>query len=87
MSSNGRTRSSKRLLHAFQGEVQADPGEEEQGVPTALAMAIAEAAKEAAAHLSANDLPETEFEVTRIEIKVAPNPGPTSYSATITPKG
>ena len=49
-------------------------------------MAIAEAAQEAAAHLSDNDLPETKFEVTRIEITVSPNPGPTSYKATLTPK-
>jgi hypothetical protein len=87
VSSNGRNRRRKELLPAFQGEVQANPGEEEQGVPTALAMAIAEAAQEAASHLADKDLPETEFEVSRIEIMVAPNPGPTSYKATLTPKG
>ena len=86
MSPNGRSRSGKRLLHAFQGEVGAGPDEERDGAPTALAMAIAEAAQEAAAHLSDNDLPETKFEVTRIEITVSPNPGPTSYKATLTPK-
>jgi hypothetical protein len=67
--------------------VQSDPPEEEQGMPTALAMAIAEAAQEAAAYLGRNGLPETEFEVSRIQITVAPNPGPTSYKATITPTG
>ena len=74
MSPNGRSRSGKRLLHAFQGEVGAVPDEERDGAPTALAMAIAEAAQEAAAHLSDNDLPETKFEVTRIE-PTGPLPG------------
>jgi hypothetical protein len=87
VSAGERTRERKRLIHAFQGEVQADPGEEEQGKPTALAMAIAEAAQEAAQFLHDNNLPETEFEVSRIRITVAPNPGPTSYKTTITPTG
>ncbi len=50
-------------------------------------MAIAEAAQEAATHLAENSLSETEFEVSRIQVTVAPNPGPTSYKVTITPTG
>ena len=83
MSPNGRTREG-RELPSFRGTAEAVPGEEEQGAPTALAMAISEAAKQAASYLHANGMSETSFEVSRIQITVAPNPGPTSYSATIT---
>ncbi len=50
-------------------------------------MAIAEAAQDAAGHLAENELSTTEFEVSRIQVTVAPNPGPTSYKVTITPSG
>ena len=87
MNAQGRTRERKKLPPAFRGEVQAHPEQEHEGEPTALAMAIAEAAQEAADHLAENDLSETEFEVSRIQVTVAPNPGPTSYKVTITPTG
>ena len=74
-------------LPAFRGEAQAHPDEEGDGAPTALAIAIAEAAQQAAAHLSGNELAPMDFEVSRIQITVSPNPGPTSYKVTITPSG
>ena len=79
---------------SFRGEVQASPDEERAGTPTALAMAIAEAAALAAQHLTdhaeqvtLDENGEMEFEVSRIQVKVKPNPGPTSYKVTITPSG
>ena len=72
---------------SFEGEAQAFPEEERAGGSTALAIAIAEAATAAAAHLAENDLEERTFEVTRIRVVVAPNPGPTSYKVKITPGG
>jgi hypothetical protein len=85
VNAQGRTRERKKLPPAFRGEVEAHPEQEHEGEPTALAMAIAEAAQEAATHLAENDLSTTEFEVSRIQVTVAPNPGPTAYKVTITP--
>jgi hypothetical protein len=65
--------------------VQAFPEEELEGPGVALAMAIAEAAMSAAQHLASEDVDEAYFEVTRIQIKVAKNPGPTAYKVTIAP--
>jgi hypothetical protein len=87
MSPDGRLRTSSKVPPAFRSEVQSDPTEEANGTPTALAMAIAQAAQEAASHLAENGIGETDFEVTRIQVTVAPNPGPTSYKVTITPGG
>ena len=84
MSAQQRKRLRAQRPATFDGEVQAFPDEELQGAPTALAMAIAEAATEAARYLADNGIDEADFEVSRIRIKVAKNPGPTSYSATIT---
>jgi hypothetical protein len=86
MSPNGRFRRSSDVP-AFGAEVQALPDEERDGAPTALAMAIAEAATLAARYLEKEGREETEFEVSRIQIKVAPNPGPTSYKVILTPSG
>jgi hypothetical protein len=87
VNANERHKDRRKLPPAFLGEAQAHPDQEEQGEPTALAIAIAQAAKEAATHLHENDMSETEFEVSRIQVTVAPNPGPTSYKVTITPSG
>jgi hypothetical protein len=87
VNAQGRSRGRQKLPPAFRGEVQANPEEEHDGAPTALAMAIAEAAQEAAGHLAENELSTTEFEVSRIQVTVAPNHGPTSYKVTITPSG
>jgi len=87
MSPDDRLRKRSQVPPAFRAEVQSDPSQEADGTPTALAIAIAEAAQEAAAHLTANKMGETDFEVSSIQITVAPNPGPTSYKVTITPSG
>jgi hypothetical protein len=75
-------------LPSFEGEAQAFPDQERAGGASALPIAIAEAATAAAAYLGQHDFetPMT-FEVTRIRIVVAPNPGPTTYRAVITPGG
>lgn len=78
-------RRSGGTIPSFHGEVQAFPDEEVAGTPSALAMAIAEAAMSAAEHLGQAGIDEADFEVSRIRITVAKNPGPTSYRATITP--
>ena len=70
-------------IRAFQGQAEADPEQELAGTGNALARAIAEAAMEAAKHIESTH----EFEVSRIQIVVAPNPGPKSYKVTITPTG
>lgn len=67
-------------IPAFRGHAPANPEEEFAGTGNALARAIAEAAMEAAKHIGE---PKT-FEVSRIQITVSPNPGPTSYNVTIT---
>lgn len=72
-------------IPSFHGEAQAFPEEEIQGAPTALAIAIAEAAMSAAAHLGQAGIDEADFEVSSIRIKVARNPGPTSYRVRISP--
>ncbi len=63
------------------------PTKREQGGPTGLAVAITEAAQAAAHWLADNDKSEMTFEVTRIQVIVSPNPGPTTYKVTIAPHG
>lgn len=87
MSAIERGRTSSQGLPSFHGEVEAYPEEEMNGTPTGLAMAIAEAAMKAAEYLTENDIPEARFEVSRIQITVEKNPGPTSYGATISGGG
>lgn len=82
-----RGREGSQGLPSFHGEVEAFPDEEASGTPTALAMAIAEAAMKAAEHLTEQGIPEARFEVSRIQITVKKNPGPTSYRATISHGG
>ena len=57
------------------------------GEPSALPIAIAEAATAAAAYIDEHGLGPMTFEVSRIRIVVSPNPGPTTYRAIITPGG
>lgn len=87
--SNGDEREKRReqLAPAFLGEASADPNEEGQGGPTGLVVAITEAAQAAAHWLGDNDKSAMNFEVTRIEVTVSPNPGPTAYKVTIAPNG
>ena len=87
MSATERGRQGSRGLPSFHGEVEAFPDEEASGTPTALAMAIAEAAMKAADYLTEQGIPEARFEVSRIQITVKKNPGPTSYGATISHGG
>lgn len=65
---------------AFSGFADANPDEELAGTGNALGRAIASAAMEAAKHIRA----EQRFEVSRIQITVSPNPGPTSCRVIIT---
>lgn len=67
---------------AFEAKVDAEP-ETELAQFGALARAIAEAAQEAAQTLSKPEY----FEISRIQIKVEPNPGPTAYKVIIVPAG
>jgi len=69
----------RQILGDFEGEAWADP-EVERELRGALARAIADAATEAAGAIEEP----TWFEVSRIRIKVEPNPGPTSCKVTIT---
>jgi hypothetical protein len=87
--SNGNERDKRReqLAPAFLGEASADPEQEGEGGPTGLVVAITEAAQAAAHWLTDNDKTEMNFEVTRIEVTVSPNPGPTAYKVTIGPHG
>lgn len=87
--SNGDERDKRReqLAPAFLGESSADPDQEASGGPTGLVVAITEAAQAAAHWLADNDKTEMNFEVTRIEVTVSPNPGPTAYKVTIGPHG
>lgn len=85
--SDERDRKREQLAPAFLGEASADPGEEAEGGPTALVIAISEAAQAAAHWLADNDMGPMHFEVTRIQVAVSPNPGPTAYRATIAPGG
>jgi hypothetical protein len=87
MSVTERGREGSQRLPSFHGEVEAFPDEEASGTPTALAMAIAEAAMKAAEYLTEQGIPEARFEVSRIQITVKKNPGPTSYGATISHGG
>ena len=75
-------------LPSFEGEAQAFHEEERAGTSAALPIAIAEAATAAAAYIAEHgvETPMT-FEVTRIRVVVAPNPGPTTYRALLTPGG
>lgn len=84
MSANGRFRTSSGV-RCFEAEVQAFPEEEQEGPGVALAMAVAEAAMQAAQHLEQEGVDEAYFEVSRIQIKVAKNPGPTTYRVILTP--
>jgi hypothetical protein len=74
-------------LPSFEGEAQAFPEDERAGESTALAIAIAEAATSAAGYIAEHNLGTMTFEVKRIRIVVAPNPGPTTYRAVIAPGG
>ena len=74
-------------LPSFEGEAQAFPEEERAGDSTALAIAIAEASTAAAAYIEEHGLGTMTFEVSRINVVVSPNPGPTTYRAIITPGG
>ena len=74
-------------LPSFEGEAQAFPEEERSGGATALAIAIAEASMAAAAWIDEHDLGTMTFEVSKISVVVAPNPGPTTYRAIISPGG
>ena len=82
-----RRRSGSQGLPSFHGEVEAFPDEEVNGTPTALAMAIADAAMQAAEYLTEHGIAEADFEVSRTQITVQKNPGPTSYGATISHGG
>jgi hypothetical protein len=70
-------------ISAFRGHADADTERELEGEVGALAKAIAEAAMVAAETIE--DV--QEFEVSRIQITVSPNPGPKSYTVTVTPTG
>lgn len=87
--SNGdeRDKRGEQLAPAFLGEASADPDQEANGGPTGLVVAIAEAAQAAAHWLADNHETEMNFEVTRIEVTISPNPGPTAYKVTIGPQG
>jgi hypothetical protein len=74
-------------LPSFEGEAQAFAEGERSGQPSALPIAIAEAATAAAAYIDEHGLGPMTFEVSRIRIVVSPNPGPTTYRAVITPGG
>jgi hypothetical protein len=74
-------------LPSFEGEAQAFPEEERAGASTALAIAIAEAATAAADYAAEHDLGTLTYDVGRIRVVVAPNPGPTTYRALLTPGG
>jgi hypothetical protein len=74
-------------LPSFEGEAKAFPDEERAGTPTALAIAIAEAATAAAGYIAQHELGTMTFEVTRVRVVVEPNPGPTTYRVVITPGG
>lgn len=82
-----RDKRQEQLAPSFLGEASADPAQEAAGGPTGLVVAISEAAQAAAHWLHDNDKGEMDFEVTRIEVTVAPNPGPTAYKVTIGPHG
>ena len=84
---NGRDKRREQLAPSFLGESSADPDEEGAGGPTGLVVAIAEASQAAAHWLADNGKNEMSFEVTRIEVAVSPNPGPTAYKVTIGPGG
>lgn len=87
MSVRDRSRRGSQGLPTFHGEVEAFPDEEVNGTPTGLAMAIAEAAMKAAEYLTEQGIDEADFEVSRIQITVKKNPGPTTYGATISHGG
>jgi hypothetical protein len=74
-------------LPSFEGQAQAFPEQERVGDVTALAIAIAEASTAAANYAAEHDLGILTYEVTRIRVVVAPNPGPTTYRAVLTPGG
>lgn len=74
-------------LPSFEGEAQAFAEEERAGASTALAIAIAEASMAAAAYIDEHGLGTMTFEVSRINVVVSPNPGPTTYRAIISPGG
>jgi len=79
----------------FKARVETTPDNELGGTRTALTVAIAEAAMEAAGHFHEirqelelpDDTEELTFDVSRIQVTVTPNPGPTSYKVIITPSG
>jgi hypothetical protein len=87
MSSNGRAQRG-HPLPSFEGEAQAFADDERNGGASALPIAIAEAATAAAAWIDEHHIttPLT-FQVTRINVVVSPNPGPTTYRAVISPGG
>jgi hypothetical protein len=75
-------------LPSFEGEAQAFADEERSGDgPTALSIAIAEAASAAADYATEHDLGTMTFTVSQIRVVVSPNPGPTTYRALLSPGG
>jgi hypothetical protein len=72
---------------AFEGSFDIEDPSDDEMVLTGLARAIAEAARAAA---KLGDLPrdeDTYFDVSKIQVGVRGNPGPTSYRVIITPGG
>jgi hypothetical protein len=74
-------------LPSFEGEAQAFADRELAGEDTALSIAIAEASTAAAAYAEEHDLGVVTYDVSRIRVVVAPNPGPKTYRVLITPGG
>lgn len=79
----------------FRARVETTPDDELSGTRTALTVAVAEAAMEAAGRFHEireqlglpENTEELTFSVSQIQVTVTPNPGPTSYKVIITPSG
>jgi hypothetical protein len=74
-------------LPSFEGEAQAFADRELAGEDTALSIAVAEASSAAAAYAAEHGLGVVTYDVSRIRVVVAPNPGPKTYRVLITPGG
>jgi hypothetical protein len=70
---------------AFEGTVTIKDPDDDDELLSGLARAIIEAARAAAENISTDD--EVLFDVSRIQVTVRGNPGPTSYTAVITASG
>lgn len=75
------------VLPSFEGEAEVYRGEEADGGPSALVIAIYRAGEAAGEYLAANNIGTTTFELSKISVVVSPNPGPTTYRAIISPGG